>query len=182
MIVRDPQKSKIYREQFEVSEPVGHERLEKSAIVSATEALWNLRVPYDLDPPGVLFDENEGSMYYPGSHVILLSELSSTILLHELAHAVVAAIGKTLFTESHGPLFCYEFGKLWSEFTLLDFSTWRSRWNDRGVKVASSRPTSEGEKWALSKAGIVTRPAEQAINNDIEVEKVFTSINSHPMA
>ena len=182
-ITKDPQKSIIYREQFEVVRPLGNEELTESAIRSITEALWERRASPRLRCPEIKFTDEGRNVYLPDFHRIMLSERFATTLLHELAHAVVAAIGRTLFTEDHGPLFCYEYGMLWSEYTTSDFEIWKKRWEDVGIKVSSSRPNFEDERWALPKRrNVAVRPATDAIRSELEIQEIFTSIRSHPLA
>lgn len=181
IVTRDPQKSVLYREQFEVTSPVGDEKLPSDALRSVVNELWNRRVGDEFQTPEIK-EGRENNVYLPDFHVIMLSDRRVTMLLHELAHASVAAIGKTLFTEAHGPLFCHEFGRFWAEYAATDFETWRSRWKSRGIKVLRSRPELEKYKWALpEKRNVAVRPARDAIRSKLEVQRVFADIDLHPL-
>jgi len=179
---QDPQKHAIYEEQFEVSEPIAHERLSRSTLRSLSETLWDKRAPSEFRSPKLCW-YTEDNIYLPQFHSVYVADPPFvTILLHELAHAIVASMGRTLLTEGHGSLFCHEFGKLWEIYSTEDFEVWKSRWERRGVDVLDERPDFSNMDWALlQEPEIAVRPAEDAIRSEYEVQGVFTDVDLHPL-
>jgi len=180
---KDSQKSVLYREQFEIADPVGDEVLPFDTLRSIADELWKRRVPFkELRVPEI--EKSEDNVYLPNFHTAALTSGNVTTLLHELSHAIIAALGKTPFTESHGPLFCYEFGMLWAEYAAMDFEVWRSRCSSKGIHVLGGRPPiKDNEKWAIpEKRNVAVRPARDAVRSDMKVGKIFTNIKLHPLA
>lgn len=189
MTTEDRQKRAIYEWQSKLCDPVGDEELSLEAAESVLEALWENRVDSPLDSPTLSVRSESGHFYDPWDHSIQMDSTESSVpvvhLLHEAAHAVIGAMGVGPVTASHGPLFCYEFGKAWSLYTTKDFSEWERRCNRHGLFVAKGWPDLEGYDWAVVQEDgscYAMRPAQKAVRMGYNIRETFEDITDHPLS
>lgn len=189
MIVRnDPHKEAIYECEEYLCGGVRDERMDEEASSSIVKHVWSEEVELPVERPSLKYDDS-GHFYCPWNHDIVLSSKPRNTpvrkLLHELAHAKIAVYGIGPLVESHGPIFCLSFGQLWSTYTTKPFSEWAERCRDCNLKVASRWPSLDSFSWALvqeQKGEYAMRPAERAIQIDLNVVETFEDVKHHPLA
>lgn len=189
MITEDRQKDILHEWQGRFCKPVSDETLPLEASRSILEALWDRRFGLPLDAPSLSTEDRSNHFYDVSRHSIRMGARPSSVptmhLLHEIAHAVIGAMGIGLVTAKHGPLFCYEYGKLWSAYTTKDFSVWERRCNRSGLFVAQKWPDLEGYDWALVEENgsrYAMRPAKKAEELELDVAHTFADIKNHPLS
>jgi hypothetical protein len=186
--VNDPQQQAVYdSERFICGETDG-ETLSFEAAKAAAQALWEAHVDLPVGLPDFDFDAEE-HVYDPWRHRIKLAgrKAPTTKLIHELAHAKIAALGIGPLVESHGPIFCRVFGKMWSDYSKVSFNTFRERAEPQGISVADRMPDVSGSPWAVIEEPVglyALRPAQRAVEMGLNVKKTFTLHvrDHHPMA
>jgi len=189
MITEDRQKQALYEWQSRLCEPIENETVPLETAQIASESLWKKRLPLPLDAPTIITEKRKEHVYDPWSHVVRMNARDSSVpvmyLIHEMTHAVIGAMGVGPVVASHGPLFCHEFGKLWSIYTTKNFSEWKRRCNHCGLFVAEKWPDLEEYEWAVVQENencYAMRPARKAKTLSLNIEKVFTKIDHHPLA
>lgn len=185
---KDPQQSAVYDNEQKICEETADEFLPLEAAEAAAEAVWKRQVDLPVPKPNFRFDACE-HVYDPWKHQVKLAGRRAPVtkLLHELAHAKVGAIGIGPLIESHGPIFCRVFGKMWSQYTTIGFETFRDRAESFDISIANRMPDLSGASWALVEdpEGLYAlRPAERAVEVGLNIRKTFTIHvrDHHPMA
>ena len=188
----DPQRDLIYESERELTKPVGEETLPLDVAQSAAAKLWEETTELPVSPPSMqCMPQNREHMYYAWDHEITFASREKSVptvkLLHELAHARLAALGIGPFISSHGRFFVSEFGRMWAIYTQNSFHEWRKRCAKIGLTFAD-RPLELSEhSWALVEEGgknYAVRPAQKAVEVGWNVVDTF-SLNvkeNHPMA
>lgn len=184
----DPQRKLLYDRQKRMCAPVSDERLKEGAAQGVVKALWHKHVELPLRPPSISFDKSASEhTYYAWEHEITINSSSSDVptlaLLHETAHAKLGALGIGPFVESHGPLFCRIFGKMWSTYSTEPYQKFVNRSGD--LQISDSLPDLSEHSWAVVVEGgreYAVRPATRAIEIGWNVRNTF-SLNiqdNHP--
>jgi len=188
----DPQKQAIYNCQLSLCEPLDGEKLDAEAAEAALEGIWNEAVGLPLRPPSIRFSiENNDHTYCPWEHEIEFGckseKIPTVYLLHELAHARIAALGIGPFVESHGPFFMAEFGWMWSLYSTKDYNEWQRRCREQNIRISNELPNLSHHPWAVVKEGgreYAVRPASRAVEMGWNIVRTFTLNvqDNHPMA
>lgn len=188
---KDPQKQAVYDCQCDLCEPLGGEKLGAEATEAVLERLWSEGLTLPLRSPSIRYDtDNKTHTYCPWKHEITFAckrrETPAVHLLHELAHARIAALGIGPFVESHGPFFLREFGRLWSLYSAKGYEKWRRRCESENLRVSEKSPKLSNHPWAVVREDgreYAVRPASRAVEMGWNIANTFTLNvqDNHPM-
>ena len=174
----DPQKKSLYAVESRLCKETRDERFSLETLKLISNGLWNNVVSLPLKRPEI--KSGSEHFYDPWSHQIELglqrSRCQVNKLIHELAHGWIAAKGLGPYVESHGPVFCRAFGKIWSFYSKISFSVWKDRTDSNSIDIADHFPNIDS-KWAVIEephgtyALRYTSEAERKYN----IKKTFTT-------